>query len=276
MDCKVLKSNSCVVTYAYKNGVHSGIDLVKSGYQLDDIVAHSDGVVYKVVNNINYNTSQSGQRIYGNYVAIKHNNGMYTLYAHMKYGSVSVKVGDKVSKGQVIGYMGNTGYSFGGHLHFEVRDKNYVVIDPTQYVNSNLPEEKVESSATHKVGDSVLINGVYTTANSDKKLVPAVKQGTITKILNGAKNPYLLNNGNIGWINDGCIVGNTTSQSTVGQYRTLANRTTLYANSSMKGTYYTYLPKTKVQILKNVSDSVDYIYIPATGRYAYCYKSSYK
>ena len=49
---------------------------------------------------------------------------MYTLYAHMKYGSVTVKVGDRVSRGQVIGYMGNTGYSFGAHLHFEVRNEN--------------------------------------------------------------------------------------------------------------------------------------------------------
>ena len=40
-----------------------------------------------------------------NYVKIKHTNGYYTLYAHMKYGSVAVQKGDKVSKGQVIGYF---------------------------------------------------------------------------------------------------------------------------------------------------------------------------
>ena len=64
---------------------------------------------------------------------------MYTLYAHLKYKSVPVKIGQKVTKGQVIGYMGNTGHSFGAHLHFEVRDKNENKIDPTNYINANLP-----------------------------------------------------------------------------------------------------------------------------------------
>ena len=58
----------------------------------------------------------------------------------------------------------------------------------------------------HKVGETVKINGVYTSSTSDKKLKPAVTTGTITKILQGARNPYLLNNGNIGWVNDECIV----------------------------------------------------------------------
>ena len=42
------------------------------------------------------------------------------------------------------------------------------------------------------------------------------------------------------------------------------------------GTYYTYLANTKVKILKNISADVDYIYIEATKRYAYCYKNAYK
>lgn len=59
----------------------------------------------------------------------------------------------------------------------------------------------------HYVGETVTINGVYASSGSNKKLNPAVKTGKITKILNGAANPYLLNNGNIGWVNDSCIVG---------------------------------------------------------------------
>lgn len=60
------------------------------------------------------------------------------------------------------------------------------------------------------------------------------------------------------------------------QYKKLKSRTILYANSSMRGTYYTYLANTKVKILKNVTSNVDYIYIEATKRYAYCYKNAYK
>lgn len=57
---------------------------------------------------------------YGVSVLIKHK-GLYTRYAHMARGSLRVKKGDKVSKGQVIGLSNNTGASTGPHLHFEVR-----------------------------------------------------------------------------------------------------------------------------------------------------------
>ena len=210
MGCRVLQKNDKKITFVYKGASHKGIDLVGPGSTLDYIVAHSDGTVVAVVSNINYNTSKTGQRIYGNYVKIRHDNGMYTLYAHMKYGSVAVSNGQRVSKGQVIGYMGNTGYAFGAHLHFEVRNENDQHIDPTPYIDADLPvkevEQPVQPQLAHKVGDVVTINGVYSNSNSDERKVPAIKQGTITKVLEGTKNPYLLDNGNIGWVNDSCIV----------------------------------------------------------------------
>jgi len=56
----------------------------------------------------------------GNRIVIKHENGEYTAYEHLKYGGVIVRVGQKVKKGQIIGYSGNTGWTHGPHLHFEV------------------------------------------------------------------------------------------------------------------------------------------------------------
>ncbi len=56
---------------------------------------------------------------YGNYVVINHGNGTQTLYAHMVRDISSV--GEHVSKGQIIGYVGETGEATGPHLHFEVR-----------------------------------------------------------------------------------------------------------------------------------------------------------
>lgn len=133
---RVFKNKGNVITQAFKKGVHNGIDLVGTGYTLDYITAHSEGTVVAVRNN--YKTNDKTGCSYGNYVKIKHN-GYYTLYAHMKYNSVTVKVGQKVSRGQVIGYMGNTGHSFGAHLHFEVRDKNDNFINPIPYMNADLP-----------------------------------------------------------------------------------------------------------------------------------------
>ena len=148
---RVFKVKGNKITQKYKSGIHNGIDLVGTGSTLDDIIAHSDGTVVSVRKNYNKTDKTGGS--YGNYVKIKHKNGYYTLYAHLKYGSVKVKVGDIVKKGQLIGRMGNTGHSFGAHLHFEVRNTKDVKIDPTKYINANLPEPKVT------------INNKYTTGN---------------------------------------------------------------------------------------------------------------
>ena len=57
---------------------------------------------------------------YGNYVRIQHSSDTATGYAHIKPGGFNVRVGDRVQAGDVIAYVGNTGNSFGCHLHFEV------------------------------------------------------------------------------------------------------------------------------------------------------------
>ena len=74
---------------------------------------------------------------YGNYIMIDHGvgsdgNRLYTLYGHLS--SVAVSPGQTVSQGQIIGYSGNTGNSYGAHLHFEVR-VNGSAVDPMSYFN---------------------------------------------------------------------------------------------------------------------------------------------
>ena len=137
--CRVLESGMCIITQGYKKGVHDGVDLVNTNSKGDHLlgweVAHSDGVVVSYRNNCKGFEKGS----YGNYVKLRHSNGYYTLYAHMEYNSVKVKTGDKVKRGARLGYMGNTGYSFGGHLHWEVRKPNDEKIDPVPYLDKDLP-----------------------------------------------------------------------------------------------------------------------------------------
>ena len=142
--CRVIEGGLCEFTQGC-NSNHIAFDIVNQGYTLGNIVAHSDGIVVSTRNNCNKTYSSSSSAInewgdsYGNYVLIRHNK-LYTMYAHLGYGSVCVSPNQQVKAGQKIGYMGNTGHSNGGHLHFEVRTgESYTTrIDPTPYFNVDL------------------------------------------------------------------------------------------------------------------------------------------
>lgn len=119
----------------------------------------------------------SGFGGYGITVAIKDDKGYLHVYAHLS--SASVKTGDKVQKGQVIGRQGSTGVSTGPHLHYEIRKKStpqygYTateagVVEPTKYLQdyykANKPKEdktldKAKVVVNGKaVADGVLIDG---------------------------------------------------------------------------------------------------------------------
>lgn len=70
---------------------------------------------------------------YGNAVMIDHGGGLVTLYGHMQWGSLRVHVGEQTSAGTALGAEGNTGNSFGCHLHFEVRVDGHA-IDPQPFM----------------------------------------------------------------------------------------------------------------------------------------------
>ena len=103
-------------------GTHGGTDIGASYGSA--IYAAGSGTVVTAYNNSAYNGG------YGNYAMINHGNGIQTLYAHMSVCSVTV--GQTVSAGQTIGYVGSTGRSTGPHLHFEVR-VNGSRVDPQSY-----------------------------------------------------------------------------------------------------------------------------------------------
>lgn len=105
--------------------MHRGVDLGLCHGEDRTIVAAFPGKV-KLVRN------QGRRKGYGKYVIIDHGNGLTTLYAHL--ASWKVKIGDELQAGDTVGVGGNTGRSFGAHLHFEMK-YNGVYIDPTTVFN---------------------------------------------------------------------------------------------------------------------------------------------
>jgi murein DD-endopeptidase MepM/ murein hydrolase activator NlpD len=105
------------ITKAQK--LHKGIDFkIEMG---TEILATGGGTVEKVL------THKSG---YGKHIVIKHDENYQTMYAHLS--DFKVKKGDKVEKGQVVGYSGNTGKSITPHLHYEVL-KDGKAVDPATF-----------------------------------------------------------------------------------------------------------------------------------------------
>ncbi|HEU5316568.1 MAG TPA: peptidoglycan DD-metalloendopeptidase family protein [Chloroflexota bacterium] len=113
----------------FAQSFHSGIDLANNNRT--PILAAADGKVLEAGLAVPGKPDQS----YGMMVIIAHDTKLTTLYAHMDTGNYgpTVKPGDTVKRGQIIGYIGMTGITSGPHLHFEVRE-NGQHRDPTKYL----------------------------------------------------------------------------------------------------------------------------------------------
>lgn len=103
---------------------HAGIDIM--GIYYTPILATADGVVKE---------RWLYHWTYGRFLILEHENGIQTRYAHL--AKTVVKAGDEIKKGDVIGYLGNTGISTGPHLHYEIR-KNNIPVDPLNYIKGYL------------------------------------------------------------------------------------------------------------------------------------------
>lgn len=108
---------------------HNGIDVVGD----DDKTVHAvaggtvgfAGIVSKSAGGLTWQ--------WGYYVRIDGNDGRKYYYCHMAAGSLRVRAGQRVQAGTALGTMGNTGYSFGAHTHFEVRNAYGTPVDPASY-----------------------------------------------------------------------------------------------------------------------------------------------
>lgn len=181
------------ITQEYKKGVHNGVDLGWSPKYYganQPIYAPCDGTVVQVVDN-----DKTGKS-WGNLVKIQFGKDKYVLMAHMKNG-ILVKKGQKVKKGDLLGYMGNTGNSRGNHCHYEVyiggASTSYRV-DPLIYTYA-FPDQIVSEGSKNKVKykeDIMPFNeGDYVYAKEDIKLYTSIEYKTTN---------YTLKKGEKAWI----------------------------------------------------------------------------
>lgn len=201
-----------------QSSYHNGEDMISSRYGSDYIIAFQDGVVVSACNSIpGFDKTYSS----GNYIYIDHADSYQTRYLHLKKDTLTVKLGQSVRKGDILAYMGTTGYSTGAHIHFEVRWKG-IPQDPVPYLMGEKSisscdglsqEEMATSENQYQIGDIVDFLGGYHYSNAQASISVGDKRkagkAKITNIALGAQHPYhLIGQGEsnvYGWVDSSAI-----------------------------------------------------------------------
>lgn len=155
---RTIKVNGKVQT-----GFHHGIDIIPllNGKKDNnaEVLAFASGTVTAVQKT----GVQYGQACL---VRVKHDNGLFSLYYHLKSESIVVNVGDKVEKGQFLGIIGTTGNSTGIHLHFQIdKGNSQSSINPYSYLFNGAEIEDAKSEPVKE--DSELLDLVRRTIKGD-------------------------------------------------------------------------------------------------------------
>ena len=179
------------------------------------------------------NYSVIGKLSKGTAVTVTQVNGSWSYITSPVSGWVS---NSYLSSSAVSTSSNNTNYSTSIGSYYRLKNRTYL------YSNSNLTGTK------------------YTYLAQTQVRVISHASATVDYI-------YVVKTGRYAYCSASNYKNSTSTSNinyTVGNYYRLANRTLLYANSSMRGTYYTYLPLTQVKVLQNVSSTVDYVQVVKT------------
>lgn len=157
-------------------GQHRGLDFgIPIGTKVGAAIG---GTIVKAYTGDNYNTYKEGRKVFGQYVLMKGNNGLYYRYGHLS--KVGVKEGQQVAPGELIGLSGNTGYSTGPHLHFQVQRStaNNSDISPYSYITSALFQTTGNINAGNSTQNSnnAISSGQSTIPIRTTKFIPKALQ----------------------------------------------------------------------------------------------------
>lgn len=207
-------------------------------------------------------TNKSGQCDSGDRLKI------YDPYLYAGKFNVSTRRGKATVEGNTVYVEKETFRTYANYSQFFAFENNRE--DTKENTNSNISTAtytryvKVNSSLNVRSGAGINYSYIRSLYNGNKVVVYE-EVGNWSRIGENewVCSDYLTNSNSIEATNNNYV------KNTVGEYRKLKSTTILYSNSDLTGTKYTYLPNTTVKILKNVSSTVDYVYIKATNRYAY-------
>lgn len=185
---------------------HAGVDF-DTDDDGDEVVAIDDGDVTVVVNT-SPDTPDTSCKCYGNFIEITHYNGYKSRYAHLKGGAnLTLRKGNKVLKGDKIAISGNSGHSFGSHLHLDLVDNNGRYVDPFDFWSPPAPSTKFSLNDKIEVTKEAGLIGVNVRATPDGKIEGMQPTGAVGVIESGPeyRNGYWrwlvrFNQGVSGWV----------------------------------------------------------------------------
>ena len=239
---------------------HKGIDIGWYNSYTEEqnyhIYANCEGIVAEIQTGIPNDKGCGGVRSWGNYVLVKHPNGMYSRYAHLK--EVYVQVGESVNENTLLGFMGETGNAYGVHLHFEVQTgySSSTRINPKPYLSKKIYEKTATPYLIYQIGDVVYVKGYGCSSSTGNP--PYTKNFsqnmTIVKIVSNTPYPYGCNQyqentGVTGWFAESSLTKKETIE--VGDFVTVNGHG---CSTSNGGSPYTGIFKNKQMRVVKIAD----------------------
>ena len=241
-------------------------------------------VYVNISNFINY-ANAKGFFCYEHDGSATENTGNVTISSYTRYVKTNTGVGVNVRSGAGTGYTKVGALADGTSVTVYETSGNWSRVGTNRWVCSDyLVSTYASSSTSNTVGQTRKTKACYLYSNSNltgtRYTYKANTTVTILSNVSSTVDRVRVNvTGRTAYISTSNYTTSTSYNylnGTVGQYKRLANRTYLYSNSNLTGTRYTYLPLTQVKIIRNVSSTVDYVYVVKTGRYAYVNTNAYK
>ena len=252
------------------------------------VTVDGNKVYVSVSNFINY-ANAKGFFCYEHDGSATENTGNVTVSTYKRYVKTSTSVGVNVRTGAGTGYSKIGALADGTTVTVaETKGSWSKITSPVSgWVSSDYLATSYSSSTSsvsNTVGQTRKTKACYLYSNSNltgtKYTYKANTTVTILSNISSTVDKVKVNmTGRIAYISTSNYTTSTSSSyssGTVGQYKRLANKTYLYSKSNLTGTKYTYLPLTQVRIIRNVSSTVDYVYVVKTGRYAYVRNNVYR